>query len=46
MLAPKLEVVNAKGGKYPVYNLVKRFSLDGLSDLIRVLMGNVDDAMF
>jgi len=46
MLAPKLEVVNAKGGKNSVYNSVKRFSLDGLSDLIRVLMENVDDAMF
>ncbi len=46
MLAPKLEVVNAKGAKNPVYNSVKRFSLDGLSDLIRVLMESVDDAMF
>jgi hypothetical protein len=46
MLAPKLEVVNAKGVKNPVYNSVKRFSLDGLSDLIRVLMESVDDAMF
>ena len=46
MLAPKLEVVNTKGGKNSVYNSVKRFSLDGLSDLIRVLMESVDDAMF
>ena len=46
MLAPKLKVVSAKGGKNPVYNSVKRFSLEGLSDLIRVLMENVDDAMF
>ena len=46
MLAPKLEVVNSSGGKNPIYNSVKRFALDGLSDLIRVLMESVDDAMF
>ena len=46
MLAPKLEVVSANGGKNPIYNSVKRFSLDGLSDLIRVLMESVDDALF
>ena len=46
MLAPKLEVVNSSGGKNPIYNSVRRFALDGLSDLIRVLMENVDDAMF
>ena len=46
MLAPKLEVVSANGGKNPIYNSIKRFSLDGLSDLMRVLMESVDDAMF
>jgi len=46
MLAPKLEVVKSSGGKNPIYNSVKRFALDGLNDLIRVLMENVDDAMF
>ena len=46
MLAPKLEVVSANGGKNPIYSSVKRFSLDGLSDLIRVLMESVDDALF
>ncbi len=45
MLAPKLEVVSSNGTN-SVYNSVKRFSLDGLSDLIRVLMENVDDALF
>ena len=46
MLAPTLEVVNSSGGINPIYNSVKRFALDGLSDLIRVLMESVDDAMF
>jgi hypothetical protein len=46
MLAPKLEVVKSSGGKNPIYNSIKRFALDGLNDLIRVLMENVDDAMF
>jgi hypothetical protein len=46
MLAPKLEVVNSSGGKNPIYNSVRRFALDGLNDLIRVLMESVDDAMF
>ncbi len=46
MLAPKLEVVDSTGGAKSVYNSVKRFSLDGLSDLLRVLMENVDDALF
>ncbi len=45
MLAPKLEVVSSNGNN-SVYNSVKRFSLDGLSDLIRVLMESVDDALF
>ncbi|MCP4768188.1 MAG: DUF1631 domain-containing protein [Gammaproteobacteria bacterium] len=50
MLVTKLEIVDAKGARNPaqnpVYNSVKRFSLEGLSDLIRVLMESVDDAMF
>ena len=46
MLAPKLEVVSANGGRNPIYNSIKRFALDGLSDLIRVLMESVDDALF
>ena len=50
MLATKLEIVSAKGARNPaqnpVYNSVKRFSLEGLSDLIRVLMESVDDALF
>ncbi len=46
MLATKLEVVSSNGGSNPVYNSVKRFSLEGLSDLIRILMENVDDALF
>jgi len=50
MLATKLEIVGAKGARNPaqnpVYNSVKRFSLEGLSDLIRVLMESVDDALF
>ena len=46
MQAPTLEIVNSTGGKNPIYNSVKRFSLEGLSDLIRVLMESVDDAMF
>ncbi|MCP4878687.1 MAG: DUF1631 domain-containing protein [Gammaproteobacteria bacterium] len=46
MLATKLEVVSSKGGKNPVYNSVKRFALEGLSDLIRVLLESVDDSLF
>jgi hypothetical protein len=46
MPAPKLEVVSASAGKNPIYNSVERFSLDGLNDLLRVLMEGVDDAMF
>jgi hypothetical protein len=34
------------GGNAAVYESVKRFSLKGLSDLIRVLMENIDDALF
>ena len=46
MAAPKLEVVGSAGGNNPIYSSAKRFALDGLSDLIRVLMENVDDALF
>jgi hypothetical protein len=50
MQATKLEIVTAKGARNPVqnpvYNSIKRFSLEGLSDLIRVLMESVDDALF
>jgi hypothetical protein len=50
MPATKLEVVSAQGARKPapnpVYNSIKRFSLEGLSDLIRVLMENVDDSLF
>jgi len=46
MVATKLEVVGSTGGKNPIYNSVKRFSLEGLGDLIRVLMENLDDALF
>jgi hypothetical protein len=46
MQAPTLEIVNPSGGQNTIYNSVKRFSLEGLSDLIRVLMESVDDAMF
>lgn len=33
-------------GNTHVYNSVRRFALSGLSDLIRVLMENMDDALF
>ena len=46
MHATKLEVVSANGSKNLVYNSIRRFSQEGLGDLIRVLMENVDDAMF
>jgi hypothetical protein len=46
MLATKLEVVRSNGPKNQTYNAVKRFAVEGLSDLIRVLMENVDDALF
>ncbi|MDH3218693.1 MAG: DUF1631 domain-containing protein [Gammaproteobacteria bacterium] len=46
MAAPKLEVIGSTGGINPIYNSVKRFSLDGLTDLFRVLMENVDDSLF
>ena len=46
MLATKLEVVSSNGPKNQTYNAVKRFAVEGLSDLIRVLMENVDDALY
>jgi hypothetical protein len=46
MLATKLEIVRSNGPKNETYNAVKRFAVEGLSDLIRVLMENVDDALF
>ncbi len=46
MLPPKLEIVNSSSGNNPVYSSVKRYALEGLSDLIRVMLENVDDAMF
>jgi tetratricopeptide (TPR) repeat protein len=46
MLATKLEVVSNNGARNPTYNSIKRFTVDGLGDLIRVLMENVDDALF
>ncbi|MFV2030981.1 MAG: DUF1631 domain-containing protein [Gammaproteobacteria bacterium] len=36
----------APGGSTAVYESVQRFALKGLSDLIRVLMENMDDALF
>jgi hypothetical protein len=46
MAAPKLEVVGSAGGNNPIYSSVKRFALEGINDLIRVLMESVDDALF
>ena len=50
MLATKLKVVSTKGARNPVqkpvYESIKRFSMEGLNELIRVLMENVDDALF
>jgi len=46
MPATKLKVVSSSGSKNPTYNELKRFAVEGLSDLIRVLMENVDDALF
>ena len=42
----KPDNVIAFGGNTMVYESVKRFALKGLSDLIRVLMENIDDALF
>ncbi len=46
MPATKLKVVSNNGAHNPIYNSIKRFSLEGLGDLIRILMENVDDALF
>jgi hypothetical protein len=46
MPATKLEVVSASGAKNPVYHSVRRFAIEGLGDLIRVLLENVDDSLF
>ncbi len=34
------------GGSTAAYESIRRFALRGLSDLIRVLMENIDDALF
>lgn len=46
MAAPKLEVVGSSGGKNQIYSSIKHFALEGLNDLIRVLLESVDDALF
>ncbi len=46
MAAPKLEVVSSGTGGQNVYKSVRRFAIDGLNDLVRVLMESVDDALF
>jgi len=46
MAAPKLEVVGSAGGKNQIYSSIKHFALEGLNDLIRVLLESVDDALF
>ena len=46
MLATKLEIVSSNNPENHTYNAVKRFAVEGLGDLIRVLMENVDDALF
>ncbi len=46
MEATKKEIVGSAGVKDPIYISAKQFALSGLSDLIRVLMENVDDALF
>ncbi len=46
MQAQKLDVTDSPGEKKLILNSVKCFSLEGLNDLIRILMENVDDAMF
>ena len=44
MLADKR--INQTGGNNLVFTSVRKFALNGLSDLIRVLMENIDDALF
>ncbi len=46
MAAPKLEVVSSGTSAQGVYKSVRRFTLEGLNDLVRVLMESVDDALF
>ena len=46
MLAPKLEVVDTRGSQNSIYKSVRRFAQESLSDLIRVMMESVDDALF
>ncbi len=46
MLATKLEVVSSSISKNQTYNSIRRFAVEGLSDLIRVMMESVDDALF
>ncbi len=46
MEAAKKEFVDLAGGKNPIYISARQFALSGLSDLIRVLMETVDDALF
>ena len=47
MLATKLEVVSSNiSKKNQIYNSIKRFAVEQLSDLIRVMMESVDDALF
>lgn len=46
MATPKLEVVGSSGGKNQIYSSIKHFALEGLNDLIRVLLESVDDALF
>ena len=46
MLAPKLEIVDTTNSQNPIYKSVRRFAQEGLSDLIRVMMESVDDALY
>ncbi len=46
MTAPKLKVVDSGKATRTVYHSIQKFSLEGLNDLIRVLMESVDDALF
>ena len=46
MTAPRLKVVDSGNATRTVYQSVQKFSLEGLNDLIRVLMESTDDALF
>ena len=46
MLAPKLEIVDTTSGSNLIYKSVGQFAQEGLSDLIRVMMESVDDALY